>query len=170
MQAISTLRTGALILGTFLLGSCDASFTGGQAFREQYAVARNALEAGHYTRANSAYTQLMPEAGPLAPRLRLEYAHSQLRAGDYPAAAREAGAVAAQTSGAGRSAALAVLGTAEHEIALAALAEGEKAAGKAHLVVARGALTEVLEKNPELDPLGALAGRKASIEVRLAAL
>jgi hypothetical protein len=41
------------------------------------------------------------------------------------------------------------------------------ALGKSHLERANTALAEVLENNPDFDPLGSMAGRKASIEVRL---
>ncbi|OWU81680.1 hypothetical protein ATO6_23650 [Oceanicola sp. 22II-s10i] len=130
-------------------------------------MARNALEEGHFARANTSYARLLPQAGPLGGRIRLEYAHSLLRAGDFDAAAKQASTVAAAESGPVRGAARAVEGTAHHEIGLALLAKGDRAGGKARLTAAQAALAEALSDNPEGDPLGSLAGRKASIDARL---
>lgn len=169
MQAFSIAKVAGFGLALLVLGSCGSSAPSGGAmsFRTDYAAARNALEAGKYAQAERAYARLLPQAGPLESRLRLEYAHSFLRAGDYARAASEARRVAAAETGAGRSAALAVQGTAEHELALALLAKGDAEAGKTYLAAAAAALGEMLQGNPELDPLGSLAGRKASIDVRL---
>ncbi|APZ54037.1 hypothetical protein [Salipiger abyssi] len=143
---------------------------GKQGFRAQYFTARNALEAGNYDVARRSYSRLIADAGPLAERLELEYAHSELRAGNFPEAARIAASLAARQSGAARGAALAVQGTAQHELGLAQLAEGKTEAGKASLVAAQAALGTVIEGHPELDPLGSMAGRHASIAARLARL
>lgn len=172
MQAFSIAKLAGFGLAVLVLGSCGVSAPPGGAmnFRSQYATARNALEAGKYGQAQRAYARLLPQAGPLTPRLRLEYAHSYLRAGEYASAASEARAVAVTETGAGRSAALAVIGAAEHEIGLALLSQGKTASGQTHLAAAGAALGELLAEHPELDPLGSLAGRKASIDVRLSGL
>jgi hypothetical protein len=57
-----------------------------------------------------------------------------------------------------------------HELGLKALAKGDREAGKSYLEQAEAALTEVLATNPDLDPLGSLAGRKASIQSRLSGM
>lgn len=171
MQAGLLAKAGALGLSVLVLGGCEeGNGVGEKNFQKQYAIAREALEQGRYNRASQTYAQLIPLAGPLAPRLRLELAHTQLRAGKYAEASAQSGALAQSLQDTARSAALAVRGTAEHELGLAALASGDRAAGKQHLLAAKTALDEMLANDPGLDPLGAMAGRQASIKVRLAAL
>ncbi len=114
---------------------------------------------------------MMPQAGPLEARLRLEYAHSLLRSDKFIEAGREARLVAANQQGNDRLAALAVQGTADHEAALAALAAGQNdAATKARLAAAGSALDAVLEERKIFDPLGTLAQRRAAIKTTLAGL
>ena len=86
------------------------------------------------------------------------------------AARREARALAQGQSGSARRAALSVAATAEHELGLVAIQQGDPAAARQLLHAADAAIAEVLASEPELDPLGALAGRQASIKVRLKAL
>ena len=170
MQAKSVAR-GAWLALVFVLGSCaDGSGVGQKGFQQQYAVARDALERGLYVRATEHYSELIPKSGPLAPRLKLEYAHALLRAGKFSDASAHAGALAASQQGTARSAALAVHGTAEHEMGLAAIAVGDHTAGRHHFLKATSALGEMLANDPELDPLGAMAGRKSSIDARLKTL
>ncbi|WP_417714522.1 hypothetical protein [Pseudophaeobacter arcticus] len=175
MQAISFAKRGVLggmvLCGGLLLGSCGESTgaggTAGSGFQSKYAVARNALESGDYGRAKRSYQRLIATAGPLAPRLQLEYAHAELRAGNYGAAAQIAGDLAKSQSGEARSAALAVQGTAQHEQGLALLAKGDVDSGKALLAQARAALDEVLKSSTDMDPLGSMAGRRAQIGASL---
>lgn len=171
MQAGRYARAGVAGMALFALVACEegAPF-GQQTFRGQYAVARDALETGSYEKASRGYERLMDEAGPLEPRLRLEYAHALLRKGDYAQAAAQAGALVQSQKGAARAAALAVQATAHHEIALKHLAEGNRAEGKRYLVSADKGMAEVLKTHPELDPIGSLAARRASIKVRKQAL
>lgn len=134
-------------------------------------AARGALEAGDYALAAERYRQLIPAAGPLAPRLRLEYAHALLRAGEYSEAASEAGALAAGQTGAERAAALSVLGTAEHERGRAAMARGDFGPEtEAALRRARQAPAGMLASDGASDPLGGMAARLAAIEAELAGL
>lgn len=164
-------KASLLGISFLLLTACDeGTGTGEKNFQRQYAVARDALERGRYSQASQAYAQLIPQAGPLAPRMKLEYAHTQLRAGHYDKASAQAGALAQNQKGTLRSAALAVYGTAEHELGVAALTAGDHAAGKRHLLAANSSLGEMLKANPDMDPLGAMAGRQASITVRLKSL
>ncbi len=168
MQAISLARHGLMVAGAALvLGSCGESSTARGGFHSQYSVARNALETGDYARAKRSYQKLISQAGPLAPRLQLEYAHAELRSGNYGEAARVAAALAKSQSGEARAAALAVQGTAQHELGLQLLSEGQPEAGKTQLTSARAALAEVLKAETDLDPLGSMAGRRASIEASL---
>jgi len=167
----TTFVKGALALVLAgLTGSCDAPRIGSAGFQEQYLVARNALEGGNYAVSGRTYARLVPEAGPLTPRIKIEYAHSHLRAGAYAAAVAEAAPVARSARGDARSAALAVQGTALHELANQTLAAGDSAAAERHLTDARTALAEVLQNHPAFDPLGALAGRVAQIDVQLSRL
>ncbi|MBD3664943.1 hypothetical protein [Sulfitobacter aestuariivivens] len=168
MQANRTARAGILGLSILLMSSCAEVGTVGQkSFQSQYTTARTALEKGQFDKANRAYLQMLPDAGALEPRLKLELSHSYLRAGNFDKAAQMAGNLANAQQGTGRAAALSVQATADHEIGLIALKKGDKETGKTHLERAKLALTEVLEKHPDLDPLGGMAGRMASIEVRL---
>ena len=165
--------------GRFLQGACagmciislsgcdEANAPTSKSFQSQYASARTALEQGDYTTANRIYAALLGRSGPLDDRIKLEMAHSYLRAGNFDTAARLSGEIAEKQTGTARSAALSVRGTAMHEMGLQLLAKGSAAEGSSHLKSAQTALAEVLRENPELDPLGSLAGRKASIAKRL---
>lgn len=165
----ATLALMALAV-TLPLAACNTAPGTSTGFRKSYFQARGALEEGRYDQASKQYRALMSSAGPFLPRIQLEYAHSLLRAGDHAGAAQVAEAMAQSETGAGAAAALAVAATARHELGLAALARGDREGGKAQLVRAETTMAQVLETHPELDPLGALAGRKASIAVRLKAL
>lgn len=164
-HALAALAFGAL----FVLAGCETAPSSGRGFETEYKAARKALETGRYAEANRRYAALVPKSGPLQARVRLEYAHSLLRSGDHARAAVNAEAVAASEPRA-RGAALAVAGAARHELGLAALTKGDSKAGKDELQKARDAMRQVLKDHPDLDPLGALAGRSASIDVRLGRL
>lgn len=170
MQAFPIARAAIAGLALVFIGSCDQVSVGGSGFQTKYAVARDALENGHYDRAKRQYLVLIKDAGPLAPRLQLEYAHAELRSGNYSEAANIANSLARSQTGEARAAALSVQGTAQHELGLQLLAQGNNAAGKENLTAAQSALAEVLKTNPDLDPIGSMAGRLASIKVRLATL
>lgn len=170
MQAFSLPKATLAGLALLALGSCGEDMTTGGSFQAQYAVARNALEAGNYEKAKRGYAKLMQQAGPLQPRLQLEYAHSELRSGNFAEAARLSGDLARQSKGAERGAALSVLGTAQHELGIDLLQKGETESGRQLLKAALSSLSEVVKDHPNLDPLGSMAGRKASIESRLKTL
>lgn len=173
MAGRQILRIGAVFALAAVLASCDETATApsnGKGFKTQYLAARAALEGGNYAKANRAYAKLLPTAGPLKARIQLEYAHSLLRGGELDKAAAQATALVQSETGLARGAALAVQATALHEQGLLALSQGDSQTGKARLVAAKGAMDDVLKTAPQLDPLGALAGRRASIEVRLKAL
>lgn len=152
------------ILALALIGCTE---TGVGSFQREYTVARNALEAGKFDKASRLYAGMLSSAGALEPRIRLEYAHSLLRAGSYKEAAAQAQAVSQTQSGTARSAALAVYGTAQHELAMQALDAGAFAEGKQYLARAQSAFGEVLKEDPGLDPLGAITGRKKAVDVQL---
>ncbi|WP_417726335.1 tetratricopeptide repeat protein [Roseovarius sp.] len=147
------------------LAACEpGTISKGADFQRNYSVARKALEQGNYDSAIRSYAVLIQNAGPLEPRLRLEYAHALLRAGRYDEAAQIANGLAAGTTGSGRAAALAVSGTAQHESALADLSAGRTGASTlAKLRAADAALKEMLSIDAGLDPLGAMASRRADI-------
>lgn len=171
MNPITSLKSGCALLCMIALTGCaeTASF-GGSSFQSQYDSARNALEKGNYAAANRSYKRLLAQSGPLDDRITVELAHSYLRSGDFEQAIATASTVAGRTTGNTRSAALSVQGTAEHETALQLLSKGNTAAGAARMKAAQKSIEEVLSNHPDLDPLGGLAGRKASIAVRLAGL
>lgn len=175
MRIIPAFIAGGVI---FLTASCqptglssgssagDASRRSG--FKAQYDVARGALEAGRYARAVRSYDDLVKSAGPLAPRVRLEYAHALLRADRFADAAREARSLATAQTGDARAAALAVQGTAEHELALAQMTrEGRSSAVRARMTTARAALDEMLKTAPALDPAGAMKARRDALRREL---
>ncbi len=66
---------------------------------------------------------------------------------------------------------MAVVGTAEHEIALIALEKGKSvAAVKKRLLAARAAFDEVLKAGKTMDPIGAIAARRSEVNQQLASL
>lgn len=169
MLARRTIRygAGASLCILLLAGCAEMATTDRSSFKSQYVNARTALEEGQFDRATRLYAGLLEDSGALESRVRLEMAHAQLRSGDYAGAAGNARRVAGVQKGTARSAALSVEGTALHEIGLKQLSGGKPQAGTRSLKAARAALEEVLTADPQLDPLGGLAGRKASIDVRL---
>lgn len=172
MQAVFPVRAGCFGLLCIALVSCDEAGTpfGAQSFQEGYVQARSALEGGDLTRAERGYARLMGQGGTLGARLRLEYAHVLLRQEDYARASAEARTAGQTLTDAGQAAALAVQATADHEIGLAALKDGQTDTGAQFLRQADTAMAQVLKKHPKLDPQGALAARRASIKVRLKGL
>jgi outer membrane protein assembly factor BamD (BamD/ComL family) len=168
MQVISIPKIALAVLAAFVMASCTEDQTSaGTGFEKQYFSARQALEKGNYTQARRGYGKLLVNAGALAPRLELEFAHLELRTGNYVQAAQLAKGLAQGHTGDARGAALAVQGTAQHEQALVVLQKGDVNGAKALLQEAQKALAEVVKTHPDLDPLGAMAGRRATIEARL---
>lgn len=151
------------------LAACEPGVTSsGTSFQRNYTNARQALEAGDYDAALRRYAALIPNAGPLEPRLRLEYAHALLRANRYDDAAGAAGALASRSEGSARAAALAVQGTALHESALTDMRQRRRgSATVSKLRNADAALKEMQALDPDMDPLGAMADRRADISREL---
>lgn len=171
MKAVTRTRAVFVGLSSLLLISCsETAGTRQQGFESQYNTARSALEKGDYAKAGKLYARMMPEAGPLNERIQLEYAHTMLRSGQYDKAAQIAGGLANGSTGDARAAALSVKGTADHEVGIKLLQNGDQANGAARLKAAQQALEEVLKAHPDFDPVGSLAGRQASISVRLKTL
>lgn len=164
----------ATVLAVLLLlpAACDTVTPRDDAgFKSEYLVARNALEGGKYAQAVKLYAALLDRSGPLSPRVRLEYAHSLLRDNQFDEALQQARIVAENQTGTGRLAAMAVVGTAEHEIALIALEKGKSgAAVKKRLLAARAAFDEVLKAGKTMDPIGAIAARRSEVNQQLASL
>lgn len=158
----------AMVLAVALLAGCGATLGGSDpdavtrgAFKADYMSARASLERGRFGRAAKGYEALLEQAGPAAPRIRLEYAHALLRADKFEAASRTARKAASEQEGLARASALSVQATADHEIARAGLAEGRADADlHARLVSAREAFDAILQDHPELDPMGGLAARR----------
>lgn len=164
------LRGLALLGAVTLIASCDAGAPGatGAGFQSKYHSARSALEAGRHDVAVRRYQALLDGAGPLESRLRLEMSHALLRADRYDEASRQADAVAAAHRDNRRSAALAVVGTAQHRLAQVAMSEGDFGpATIAHLRRAAAAFSEMLGAAPDFDPTGALAQRQAMVGASL---
>ncbi len=176
MRAATFFRTGVAGLCLSLVVACGGdgnfggSFSENGGFRSRYESARSALEAGNYDKANRIYGTLVEDAGPFEPRIRLEYAHSLLRGGDYAEASKQAQFLAQGMDGEERAAALSVYGTAEHELGLDAIQVGDPVSARAHFSAAQSALDSVLTAYPKLDPVGALATRRKDVGLRLGAL
>lgn len=158
-------RTLALGAAVCTLAACEPGIVSkGASFQRSYAVARDALEQGNYKSAIRNYAVMIPDAGPLQSRLRLEYAHALLRAGQFQDAANVSGALSQTLDGSDRAAALAVKGTAEHEMALQAMDNGDYGGEtERHLRAAKGALDEMMKIDADLDPHGAMASRRVDI-------
>lgn len=162
MKTFSVLKLALAGTLGLALSACEEN---GGSFQRDYAVSRNALEMGRFDQAARGYGRLIEKAGRYEPWIRLEYAHALLRSDRYAEAAQEARAVAATQTGTFRSAALAVQGTAEHELGMAATGPD----GRARLMSAQAALAEVLKNDPQIDRLGTLRMRKAQIDRQLGA-
>ncbi|MCT8161668.1 hypothetical protein [Pseudoruegeria sp. SHC-113] len=161
----------ALTLSGAILAACSEgpSVSRASHFRDDYNTARAALENENFAKAAKQYKALIPVAGPLAPRMELEYAHALLRDEQFEAAAGVARQLAATQSDTARAAALAVQGTAEHETALSLMdADPRDPRAVSYLRSASQALGVAIADPAELDPLGALATRKRSIDALLA--
>lgn len=168
MKAVTQARAIFFGLTVVLLISCtETSGTDQRGFATRYNTARTALEKGNYATAGRLYERMLSQSGPLNDRIQVEYAHTMLRSGQYERASQLAGDVAKKNDGPTRAAALSVKGTADHEVALKLLRIGDQANGIARLRAAQKALDEVLKSHPDFDPLGALAGRQASIAALL---
>jgi len=150
-----------------LTGCTEIAGTGQRGFATRYNTARTALEKGNYATAGRLYERMLSQSGPLNDRIQVEYAHTMLRSGQYEKASQLAGDVAKNNNGSTRAAALSVKGTADHEVALKLLRNGDQANATARLQAAQKALDEVLKSHPDFDPLGSLAGRQADIAALL---
>lgn len=164
------LSAGLLAVGlTVFLTSCEnvGTLAGGGA-RSDYMVARQALETGNYDLAIRNYEKLLRDVGPDAARLRLEYAHSLLRANRFDAAMREAGQLIDTQTGALQGAALSVRGTARHEAARARMSQGQRDAEvTAMLQGARSDLAAFLRDHAGLDAAGSMRARTELIAADL---
>lgn len=163
-RAVMTVAAVAVLVG------CTEGITPSdntEVFHKRYDVARDALEGGRYQAAARHYRALLPDAKTLTPRIRLELAHAYLRNGDYTLAAREAQTASTRMDNMGKAAAQAVLATALHEMAIAARQAGDQTVARQNMQAAEQNFAAALGAHPELDPLGALAGRQAAIKVQL---
>lgn len=166
-----SISSGLFLASILIFGltACEPGMVSkGNDFQRKYSAARQSLEQGNYDNAIRSYEALLPNAGPLEPRLRLEYAHALLRAGRFEEAAQVAGALANGSSGSARAAALAVQGTALHESAILDMRGG--ATGPATVALLRtadAALQEMLALDAGMDPLGTMASRRVEIAQEL---
>ncbi len=171
-----TINLHMLALLGLILIACETSGVSlnmglNSGFKGKYLSARNALENGSYPKAVRSYQSLLKSSGPLEARVRLEYAHSLLRADRFSEAFEQAKILADSQTGVARSTALSVQATAEHELALTALANGMRdGTVKDRLKSAKSALDEMLKNHKELDTLGAMAARRSAIKKALSTL
>lgn len=167
-------RPSLLAIAVVALVGCSEGSSGlGQGFKESYAAARSALEAGRYPVAIRHYNRLVDAHSdhPIATRLRLEMSHAYLREGDYENAALVAQNLVATQAGPPRVLALEVLGTAQHEMARERMSAGDYGGQTRDLLQsAQAALGEVVTRPPEEDPGEAMRRRHTALELELAAL
>lgn len=169
-RARRALRLSALCV---LLAGCSGVGTSGDdsAFRADYTAARQALEAGDYPRATRGYEAILDAGSPVDDRVRLEYAHTLLRADRFADAATAAGDLLQSDSDSVRASARSVRGTARHEAAGVRRADGADTAELIPLLEAAQAdIRRFLSDHPDLDTAGAMQSRATSIETELAAL
>lgn len=161
MQSRRAPRAAVFTAMAFFLMSCEPAGTivaGGRA--DDYAVARQALETGNYPLAITRYERLLDRTGDAAGRLKLEYAHSLLRAGRYEEAIEVSTALIDTHGGSLQGSALAVRGTAQHQIARAKLDAGETdPALRGRLLAAQADLKSFIKDHSKLDAAGAMKAR-----------
>ncbi len=167
-RARGRVRNTVLVALLFAAGCGDINLkkpgVGRASFKADYFSARSALEKGQFVQAADQYGGLVAQAGPMAGRVQIEYAHALLRAGQFADAARVASEAAQVLTGLARASALAVQGTAEHELALSMMAGGGvDETVHARLVSARKTFDAIGGDFPKLDPEGYLAKRRALI-------
>lgn len=166
----------AALAGALLLASCEN--TGGVSsggLRNDYLVARQALETGNYDLAIRRYRAALHRTGAADGsshggshgRLRLEYAHSLLRANRFDEAIAQADLLAGHAEGSVRSSALAVRGTARHELARQS-GDPRGAEARDLLTGARADLAAFLQAHPGLDAAEAMQRRLDLVQADLA--
>jgi len=169
MRARRAFRALGILAMAWVLASCEPAGTlmgGGR--QNDYLVARQALETGNYTLAIERYQQLLTESGDSAGRLRLEYAHSLLRGGDFDRAISVSTTLIDRHDGSLGASARAVRGTARHQLARQRLAAGQTGAETRRLLQAAQAdLATFLDTHPGLDAAGAMAKRAQIISADL---
>lgn len=172
MQSRRAPRAAVFTAMAFFLMSCEPAGTiveGGRA--DDYAVARQALETGNYPLAITRYERLLDRAGDAAGRLKLEYAHSLLRAGRYEEAIEVSTALIDTHGGSLKGSALAVRGTAQHQIVRVKLDAGEREPGmRARLIAAQVDLQSFVDNHSKLDAAGAMKTRIEMIDADLGSL
>ncbi|MEL6434873.1 MAG: hypothetical protein AAFQ28_13835 [Pseudomonadota bacterium] len=169
MQSRRAPRAAVFSAMAFFVMSCEPAGTiveGGRA--DDYAVARQALETGNYPLAIVRYERLLDQAGDAAGRLNLEYAHSLLRAGRYEDAITVSSALIETQGGSLKGSALAVRGTAQHQIVRGRLDAGETEPGlRSRLLAAQADLKSFIKNHSNLDAAGAMKARLEMIAADL---
>ena len=166
-QRAVRISAGALLV--MALASCDdmpgsSSSSGASGFKKQYLLARTQLEKGNVQKALASYRQLAQDRSPFESRIVLELSHAYLRVADFDAARRTVQCLSKAEDTRLRAAALAVTGTAEHELALRRIASGDKGKDtRTHLKAAQSALKSMLKLHPDMDQTGAMATRLAQV-------
>ena len=161
------------IVTVLVLGGCGTVPISDD-FRLGYERARGALEAGDYATALRHYEHLLPEVdnGPIGAAVRLDYAHTLLRAGQHDQAlrvAREIEALDSSPAVSGHAALVAAIAehaAAERLMVLGAPYEETKSRARA----AFRSLELVLRHRPQFDPEGVLMVRMRRLRETLAQL
>lgn len=151
-----------LAAAVLILSSCEnAGSIAGGGSGSDYSVARQALETGNYNLAIRRYENLLTRVNPAtAARLQLEYAHSLLRANRFSEAIQATGVIVDRPDDSIRGLALAVRGTARHELARQLMAQGERDARTRQLLEgARDDLAYFLGQHNALDSGGSMRAR-----------
>ncbi len=155
-----------LAVVAFAHSSCEkAGSVAGGGPASDYSVARQALETGNYDLAIRRYEGMLAGIHPnAAARLQLEYAHSLLRADRFSEAIQATETLVARPNDSIRGSALAVRGTARHELARQLLRQGEQGARIRQLLEgARDDLDVFLGQYNSLDSGGSMRARSQLI-------
>lgn len=153
---------GAILLASGCNGNGIKPFDSAprNSFKAQYLDARALLDDGSYDDAIEKYGSIVDRSGPMASRVRVEYAHALLRAGLFSEAAKEANLASTQLGGLARSSALSIEATALHEMALEKMDQGIRDRSVYDLFAKSAAVFETISKDlADLDPVGGLQRR-----------
>lgn len=151
-----------LAVATIALSSCERAGTiAGGGPGSDYSVARQALETGNYDLAIRHYQGLLNRVHPTsAARLQLEYAHGLLRGNRFSEAIQASDVLIDRPDDSIRGSALAVRGTARHELARQLIERGQRDAQVRQLLEgARDDLAHFLAQHADLDSGGSMRAR-----------
>jgi len=156
---------GVLAAAAMAVSSCETAGTiAGGGAGSDYSVARQALETGNYNLAIRRYEGLITRASQAPARLQLEYAHTLLRADRFSDAIEASQVLINHPENSIRGSALAVRGTARHELARQLSTQRPQDVQIRHLYEgARDDLALFLSEHSSFDSGGSMRARNSLI-------